>query len=124
MATLTPAQVQLLEQAKKFFIGHQSAVGVLLPTAHPPMFIKSGIDGGPWGGPHRGGVPRGPLTYKDTFHRSRLDRAAWAVGSFSHVGNRPDLRVGTTRCIPPSSLVGDVQRAMTSRKAVIDGTKK
>jgi hypothetical protein len=57
-------------------------------------------------------------------HRSRLDRAAWAVGSFSHVGNRPDLRVETTRCIPPSSLVGDVQRAMTSRKAVIDGTKK
>jgi len=59
MATLTPAQVQLLEQAKKFFIGHQSAVGVLLPTAHPPMFIKSGIEGGPWGGTHRGGIPRG-----------------------------------------------------------------
>ncbi len=24
-----------------------------------PMFIKSGIDGGPWGGTGRGGIPRG-----------------------------------------------------------------
>ena len=23
------------------------------------MFLKSGIDGGPWGGTHRGGIPRG-----------------------------------------------------------------
>lgn len=59
MATLTPGQVQLLEQAKRFFVGHESAVGVLLPAGHSTMFIKSGIDGGPWGGTHRGGVPRG-----------------------------------------------------------------
>src|SRR5438045_21116 len=59
MATLTPMQAKLLEDAKRFFLGHDSAVGVLLHTAFPPMFIKSGIDGGPWGGTHRGGIPRG-----------------------------------------------------------------
>ena len=58
MATLTPGQVQLLEQAKRFFVGQESAVGVLLPAGHSTMFIKSGIDGGPWGGTHRVGVPK------------------------------------------------------------------
>jgi hypothetical protein len=61
MATLTVHQAQLLEQARRFFVGHGEAVGVLLgPDNGTPMFIKSGIDGGPWGGTQRGGVPRMP----------------------------------------------------------------
>ena len=59
MATLTAKQEDLLKQAKQYFVGHTEAVGVLLVDAQRPMFLKSGIDGGPWGGTHRGGVPRG-----------------------------------------------------------------
>ena len=83
MATLTPAQVQLLEQAKKFFIGHQSAVGVLLPTAHPPMFIKSGIEGWSLGRNSQRGHSQGERL---GFHRGRLE-----PGKHSHTCRR-------TRC--------------------------
>ena len=59
MGTLTAKQIALLEQAKRFFVGHTEAVGVLLPDYHgEPMFIKSGNEGGPWGGTQRGGIPR------------------------------------------------------------------
>lgn len=52
-------QLELLLSARRFFVGHGEAVGVLMPEGFPPMFLKSGIDGGPWGGSHRGGIPRG-----------------------------------------------------------------
>jgi hypothetical protein len=59
MGTLSPVQIALLNQARNFFVGHTEAVGVLLPPDNGvAMFIKSGIDGGPWGGTQRGGVPR------------------------------------------------------------------
>jgi hypothetical protein len=35
------AIAELLEMAKKFFVGHEAAVGVLLPTAHPPRSSKA-----------------------------------------------------------------------------------
>jgi hypothetical protein len=61
MATLTAEQVRLLQRARLFFVGHREAVGVLLPSRNgAPMFIKSGIDGGPFGGTQRGGIPRMP----------------------------------------------------------------
>jgi SCP1.201-like deaminase len=58
---LTVRSHALLEEAKKYFVGHNEAVGVLFidGAMKYPIFIKSGIDGGPWGGTHRGGVPRG-----------------------------------------------------------------
>lgn len=50
--------VALLEKARAYFMGHKEAVGVLLVNGQQPMFLKSGEDGGPWGGTQRGGVPR------------------------------------------------------------------
>jgi len=49
----------IIEDAKNFFVGHTEAVGVLIPEGQPRMFLKSGEEGGPWGGSQRGGVPRG-----------------------------------------------------------------
>lgn len=60
MAVLDVRQTQLLKQAKLFFVNHDGAVGVLIPPiGEAPIFLKSGINGGPWGGTHRGGIPRG-----------------------------------------------------------------
>ncbi|GAA2794480.1 DddA-like double-stranded DNA deaminase toxin [Crossiella cryophila] len=54
--------IQVAEQvraAREYFPGHDGAVGSLLVEGRPPMRIKSGVDGGPSGGTHRGGIPRG-----------------------------------------------------------------
>jgi hypothetical protein len=58
---LTSYSRSLLEEARRFFVGHDQAVGVLFvgDAMQPPIFLKSGIEGGPWGGTQRGGVPRG-----------------------------------------------------------------
>jgi hypothetical protein len=56
---LTKEQSQLIQDARRFFVGHREAVGVLIPEGQPKMFLKSGEEGGPWGGTQRGGVPRG-----------------------------------------------------------------
>ena len=53
-------QQRAIDEARAFFVGHGEAVGVLTAPGGRPMFIKSGIDGGPWGGTQRGGVPRMP----------------------------------------------------------------
>ena len=58
---LTQRSRALLAQAREYFVGHTGAVGVMFvegPMKYP-MFIKSGHEGGPWGGTHRGGMPRG-----------------------------------------------------------------
>jgi hypothetical protein len=60
MPNLDANQTGLLEKAKGFYPGHVGALGVLLFQSEAPIFIKSGIDGGPFGGTHRGGVPRLP----------------------------------------------------------------
>jgi hypothetical protein len=60
MAALSAEQARLLREARRFFVGHREAVGVLLPDNSAPLFIKSGFDGGPWGGTQRGGIPRMP----------------------------------------------------------------
>jgi hypothetical protein len=59
---LTERSRALLEKAKGYFVGHKASVGVLFVggTMKYPMFLKSGNDGGPWGGTQRGNVPRGP----------------------------------------------------------------
>ena len=60
MTGLNAQQLQLLSRASEYFIGHQGALGVMiLPGGGAPIFLKSGVDGGPWGGTHRGGFPRG-----------------------------------------------------------------
>lgn len=58
---LTQCSRALLARAREYFVGHTEAVGVMFidgPMKYP-MFLKSGHDGGPWGGTHRGGIPRG-----------------------------------------------------------------
>ncbi len=56
----TALQQTLINDARRFFVGHGEAVGVLTIPGSAAMFIKSGVDGGPWGGTQRGGVPRMP----------------------------------------------------------------
>jgi Double-stranded DNA deaminase toxin A len=56
----TSLQQKAIDDARRFFVGHTEAVGMMTVAGAPPMFIKSGIDGGPWGGTQRGGVPRMP----------------------------------------------------------------
>ena len=61
---LTEYSRGLLTKAKEYFVGHTAAVGVMFidgPVKYP-MYLKSGHEGGPWGGTHRGGVPRGRAT--------------------------------------------------------------
>jgi hypothetical protein len=57
---LTKHAQSLLQEAKRYFVGHDEAVGVLFidETMKYPMFLKSGFEGGPWGGCQRGGIPR------------------------------------------------------------------
>ena len=50
----------LLRQAQQYYPGHTAALGVLMIEGEGPKFIKSGKDGGPWGGTQRGGIPRLP----------------------------------------------------------------
>lgn len=59
---LTARSRALLEEARRFFVGHAEAVGVLFldETLRTPLFLRSGHEGGPWGGTQRGGVPRLP----------------------------------------------------------------
>ncbi len=52
-------QNRMLQRANQFFIGHDAAVGAMIVEGESPMFIKSGQEGGPWGGTQRGGIPRG-----------------------------------------------------------------
>lgn len=59
MTILNEQQKLLISKAKEFFVGHDGALGVLLIPNAAPVFIKSGFDGGPWGGTQRGGIPRG-----------------------------------------------------------------
>jgi hypothetical protein len=50
---LTERSRALIAQARAYFVGHTGAVGVMYidgPMRYP-MFIKSGHEGGPWGGP-------------------------------------------------------------------------
>ena len=58
--TWTAANQDLIERAQHYFVGHTAAIGVLLVSGETPMFIKSGVHGGPWGGTQRGHVPRLP----------------------------------------------------------------
>jgi hypothetical protein len=59
VAEFTPQQQQALTKARKFYSGHDGAVGVFQGEGIPEGLIKSGVEGGPWGGAQRGGVPRG-----------------------------------------------------------------
>lgn len=60
--SLTVRSRALLAEARAYYPGHGGAVAVMFAEGHMtyPMFLKSGHEGGPWGGTHRGGVPRGP----------------------------------------------------------------
>lgn len=60
MQGLDAHQHGLLQQARQFFVCSEGTVGVMLVEGGEPMFLKSGIEGGPWGGTHRGGIPRLP----------------------------------------------------------------
>lgn len=48
-----------LQAALDYYPGHTGAVGTLEAPGRAPMRIKSGVEGGPWGGAQRGGIPRG-----------------------------------------------------------------
>jgi peptidoglycan hydrolase-like protein with peptidoglycan-binding domain len=48
-----------VKTARDFYPGHRGEVGTLEAPGRQPMRIKSGEEGGPWGGAQRGGIPRG-----------------------------------------------------------------
>ena len=48
-----------VQAARDYYPGHRGEVGTLEATDGRPMYIKSGEEGGPWGGTQRGGIPRG-----------------------------------------------------------------
>jgi hypothetical protein len=58
---LTARSRALLAEARAYFQGHGGAVAVMFAEGRMtyPMYLKSGYEGGPWGGTHRGGIPRG-----------------------------------------------------------------
>ena len=56
---MTPQHAQFLTNAHNFFVGQQGAVGALVTDKGEVLLIRSGEHGGPWGGTHRGGFPRG-----------------------------------------------------------------
>jgi hypothetical protein len=58
--TWSKTNQDLIERARSYFVSHTEAIGVLLVPGETPMFIRSGIHGGPWGGSQRGHVPRLP----------------------------------------------------------------
>jgi hypothetical protein len=60
-ATLSPAELAAakVRAARDFYPGHQGQVGTLEAAGRSPMRVKSGVEGGPWGGTQRGGIPRG-----------------------------------------------------------------
>src|SRR6478752_4462250 len=55
---ISPAEK--VKAAVDFFVGHGGAVGTLEAAGARPMYVKSGVEGGPFGGTQRGGIPRGP----------------------------------------------------------------
>lgn len=57
--TLATSPTAKVQAARDYYPGHGGAVGTLEVPGQKPMRIKSGIDGGPWGGTQRGGIPRG-----------------------------------------------------------------
>lgn len=59
MAELTQQQQDTLVKARGYYPGHDGAVGVFQAEGISGGLLKSGVDGGPWGGTQRGGVPRG-----------------------------------------------------------------
>ena len=58
MPDLSPAQVAALQKARAFYVGHDQAVGVLNVESSQAL-LKSGNEGGAWGGSQHGGFPRG-----------------------------------------------------------------
>lgn len=54
-----PTPLSKVQAAREFYPGHGGEVGTLEAAGRDPMRVKSGVDGGPWGGSQRGGIPRG-----------------------------------------------------------------
>jgi hypothetical protein len=54
-----PTLAAKVQAARDYYPGHGGEVGTLEAPGREAMRIKSGVDGGPWGGTHRGGIPRG-----------------------------------------------------------------
>jgi SCP1.201-like deaminase/Putative peptidoglycan binding domain len=48
-----------VQAARDYYPGHGGEVGTLEAPGRDAMRVKSGVDGGPWDGTHRGGIPRG-----------------------------------------------------------------
>lgn len=49
----------LVTAARNYYRGHQGEVGTVLVDGREQMYVKSGEEGGPWGGTQRGGAARG-----------------------------------------------------------------
>jgi hypothetical protein len=84
---LTASEWQLIAQARTYFNlppqpteANPTIVGVLrLPGAAGLIYVKSGEDGGPWGGTQRGGIPRGPGSGIDRYTMHHVEGHTAAI---------------------------------------------
>jgi hypothetical protein len=51
--------IDTVRAAEAYYPGHSGAVGTLEVEEQSPMYLKSGVEGGPFGGTQRGHIPRG-----------------------------------------------------------------
>jgi hypothetical protein len=83
---LTNEEREQLRHCREYFALPSAAtsaetaiVGILLVHGESPIYLISGQHGGPWGGMHRGGVPRGPGSGNNRYSLSHVEGHAAAI---------------------------------------------
>jgi hypothetical protein len=83
---LTKVEHEALAQVRQRFAlpqqptpGDSSIVGILILESGPPIPIHSGMFGGPSGGVHRGGIPRGPGSGATRYNITHVESHAAAI---------------------------------------------
>ena len=83
---LTAVEKEKLRTARKYFNLPESPtdskpaiVGILIINKNEEIPILSGKHGGPWGGTHRGGIPRGPGSGFNRFTLTHIEGHAAAI---------------------------------------------
>lgn len=83
---LTVAEREQLRHCREYFAlppvpteSESAIVGILLIPGERPLQLKSGQHGGPCGGTHRGGIPRGPGSGSSRFTLTHIEGHATAI---------------------------------------------
>ncbi len=86
MHGLTVAECEQLRHVREYFAlppaptdSRTAIVGILLAEGTQPIPLKSGEHGGPWGGTHRGNIPRGAGSGNSRYTLTHVEGHAAAV---------------------------------------------